>query len=205
MLNLETLIFSIPALLFAISVHEFAHGYVAYKLGDPTPKYQGRLSLNPLAHLDPLGALMLLVFRFGWAKPVMVNPLYFKNRRKGMLLVSLAGPVSNVALAWLFYNLSILILPHIPTMALVNAAWMFFRINLQLNLGLAAFNLIPLPPLDGAKILEGVLPPRFAYQFQQLAQYGSLILILFLVTGLAQRVLNPIYGLLLRLITVVSL
>ena len=102
MLSIESFVLGIPALLLAISFHEFAHGYAAYKLGDPTPKYQGRLTLNPFAHLDPLGALMLLLFRFGWARPVMINSNYFKDRRKGTLIVAFAGPFANVFLAWVF-------------------------------------------------------------------------------------------------------
>src|SRR5690554_7953070 len=102
--SLEQIILAVPAILLAISFHELGHAYIAYRLGDPTPKYEGRLTLNPLAHLDPVGAVMLLIFKIGWAKPVMINPNYFKNRRKGVLLVSLAGPFANVILAWVFYN-----------------------------------------------------------------------------------------------------
>ena len=151
MLNLESLLLGIPALLLAISVHEFAHGYAAYLLGDPTAKYQGRLTLNPLAHLDPLGAIMLLVFRFGWAKPVQINPAYFKNRKHGTLIVALAGPAANVVMAWLFYNLLRTVPFYLPTRALARTAQLFLYINVQYNLGLAAFNLLPIPPLTVQK------------------------------------------------------
>lgn len=186
----EQLILSIPALLLAISIHEFAHGYVAFRLGDPTPKFQGRLTLNPLAHLDPLGAIMLIMFRFGWAKPVMINPVYFKDRRKGSILVALAGPLANITLAWVFYTMHSF-WPIIGQFSYFMQV--FFLINIQLNLGLAAFNLLPFPPLDGSKIVAGLLPPRMAYSYQRISQYGPFLLILLLVTGLAQFVLQPIY------------
>ncbi len=201
-MQIEQFVYLIPALLFAISVHEYAHGIVAYRLGDPTPKYQGRLTLNPLAHLDPLGALMLLVFRFGWAKPVMINAQYFTDRNKGMILVAIAGPLSNITLAWFFYTL----LQFVPQMILPNIAVArtvatFLSINVQLNLGLAAFNLLPLPPLDGSKVLGGLLPGRYQYRYESIAQFGPLLLILLLMTGMAQVILSPIFHFLLLLIS----
>src|SRR5690554_729966 len=149
MLSFEQIILGIPALLLAISVHEFAHGYAAYRLGDPTAKHHGRLTLNPLAHLDPIGALMLLIFRFGWARPVPVNSAYFKDRKKGTLIVSVAGPLSNILMAWLFFNLVRILPNRMPTFALAQTVYHFLLLNLNYNLGLAAFNLLPLPPLDG--------------------------------------------------------
>lgn len=142
----------IPALLIAITFHEFAHARVSYSLGDPTPKQTGRLSLNPLAHLDPVGLLMLWIFRFGWAKPVQINPYYYKDPKKGVLLVSLAGPLSNLVLA--FFTLIFLKLDFITSSFAVNFVYILF----VYNLGLAVFNLIPVPPLDGSKILVNLLP-----------------------------------------------
>ncbi len=200
-MGIEQLLFSIPAVLFAISVHEFAHGMVAYRLGDPTAKYQGRLTLNPLAHMDPIGALMLLIFRFGWAKPVMVNPRYFADPRKGMIFVAIAGPLSNITLAWIFYLLFQFLPSLMPSFAVANTLAMFLVINLQLNLGLAAFNLLPLPPLDGSKVLAGMLPGRLSYQYEQLAQFGPILLILLLMTGSIQIILGPIRDFLFFVIT----
>lgn len=201
-MQLEQLILGIPVLLLAISIHEFSHGYAAHQLGDPTPASQGRLTLNPLAHLDPLGAVMLLVFRFGWAKPVLVNPLYFRDRQKGMVLVALAGPLANLLLAWVFYLCLAFVLPLMPVLGGHAAVQLLCLTGVQLNLGLAAFNLLPIPPLDGSKILGGLLPSRYAFHYQKFAQYGPLVLILLLMTGTAQVFLRPIYSALLLVITV---
>lgn len=203
--NLEQLILAVPAILLAISFHELGHGYVAYKLGDPTPKYQGRLTLNPLAHLDPLGTIMMVLFRIGWARPVKINSHYFKNKRQGILLVSLAGPLANVLLGWLFYNALRLAAPRLPYTAFSSTLVLFLLINVQVNLGLAAFNLIPIPPLDGSNVLASLLPPRASYQYAKLAQYGPVILVILLISGGARLIMNPIYSLLSQLLIRLSL
>lgn len=205
MFNLEQLILTVPAILLAISFHELGHGYVAYKLGDPTPKYQGRLTLNPFAHLDPLGTIMLVLFRVGWAKPVMINTQYFKNKRQGTLLVSLAGPMANVILGWIFYNILKLASLHLPYSNFSATLVMFLLINVQVNLGLASFNLIPIPPLDGSNILASVLPPRAAFNFAKIARYGPVILIVLLISGGARFIMNPIYNVLSTLVVRLSL
>lgn len=205
MFNLEQIILAVPAILLAISFHELGHGYVAYKLGDPTPKYQGRLTLNPLAHLDPLGTLMLVLFRVGWAKPVMINTQYFKNKRQGTLLVSLAGPMANVLLGWIFYNVLKITSLHFPYTKFSASLAMFLLVNVQVNLGLASFNLIPLPPLDGSHILASILPPRAAYNFAKLARYGPIILIVLLISGGARFIMNPIYNVLSSILIRLSL
>ena len=203
--SLEQIILAVPAILLAISFHELGHGYAAYKLGDPTPKYQGRLTLNPLAHLDPLGTIMLILFRIGWAKPVMINSQYFKNKRQGIVLVSLAGPLANVILGWLFYNTLRIAAPRLPYTAFTSTFLVFLLINVQVNLGLAAFYLIPIPPLDGSHILAGLLPPRASYRYAQLARYGPVLLAVLLISGGARLIINPIYSALSQLLVRLSL
>ncbi|MDD4665691.1 MAG: site-2 protease family protein [Clostridia bacterium] len=200
-MNLQGMIISLPAILLALSVHEFAHGYVAYKLGDPTPKYQGRLTLNPLAHLDPMGTLMLIIARFGWAKPVMVNPSNFRgNKEKGMLLVALAGPLSNVLVALIggiLYNLLVKFQ--------VQEFWVLLVFYLIIiDVSLAVFNLIPVPPLDGSKILAGLLPSNQQYLVYKLETYGPFILILLLITNVIGMILGPLVNALFNFIMLIS-
>lgn len=160
------------ALVIAITVHEYSHALAADRLGDPTPRSQGRLTLNPLAHLDPLGTIALLVFHFGWGKPVQFDPYNLRNPKKDSALISLAGPVSNLTLA---FALS-LFLRLFPGSEIVS----LFAIPLiSINIILAIFNLVPIYPLDGEKILTGVLPTRLAIEYSQvMRQYGTIILIL---------------------------
>ncbi|HHY06083.1 MAG TPA: site-2 protease family protein [Clostridia bacterium] len=199
--SLQTIIISLPAVLLALSVHEFAHGYVAYRLGDPTPKYQGRLTLNPLAHLDLIGTLMLIFFRFGWAKPVMVNPANFRmNQRKGMLYVALAGPVSNILVALIaaiLYNL--LIKFQAPYFWIVLAEAL-----LVIDIFLAIFNLIPIPPLDGSKVLAGLLPGHKQGIIYQLEAYGPFILIFLIITNIIGKILGPLVNGLLYFVMLIS-
>jgi Zn-dependent protease len=176
----------IPALLIAISFHEYAHARVSYSLGDPTPKWRGRLSLNPLVHLDPIGLIMLWLFRFGWAKPVEINPSYYKEPKKGTILVSLAGPMANLILA--FIAMIILKLDILRIGVLDSFIYILFLYNLTL----AVFNLIPIPPLDGSKILAGLLPARQADEFSKLEAYGPFVLILLVYFGLLGKILNPL-------------
>lgn len=183
-----------PALIIAITFHEYAHGKVATMLGDPTPRYNGRLTLNPLKHVDPLGLLMLIIVKFGWAKPVPVNPLYFRgNRRRGMLLVALAGPVTNFALA----VIAGILWAQFLVLNLKGVAWahhleFFFQYLLIYNVYLGVFNLLPIPPLDGSKILFNILPPRYTRFLYQIEQYSFLILMLILLTDLHEFFLIPI-------------
>lgn len=184
MFDLKGLLYIIPAVLFAISMHEFAHGYVSYKLGDPTPKVSGRISLNPMKHLDPFGTLTLIFLGFGWAKPVMVNPNYYKNKKLGMLLVAIAGPVMNFIIAFL----SALIIGVVTKLGVVNEftatiTQFFFYMSL-INIGLGVFNLIPIPPLDGSKILGAILPERTYFKYMQYERYGFIILMVLLVSGI---------------------
>ena len=188
-MSLTGLLISGPAILIAITVHEFSHGLAAHGLGDPTPRRQGRLTLNPLSHLDLLGTLMLFVANFGWAKPVQVNPFMFKgDRQRGMLLVALAGPLSNLLVALLgaiLYNL-------FGKTGYYTA--IFLNYLVLINVYLAVFNLIPVPPLDGSKILAGVLPRRYHEYIYQLEAYGPFILMFLILTRTTGRILGPLAG-----------
>lgn len=176
------IVIAVP-LMYAIIFHELAHGWVAYQMGDPTAKSQGRLSLSPLRHLDPMGTLMLFIVGFGWAKPVPVNFSYIRDYRKGMILVSSAGIIANIILAFLALLIySILSMPHTSKVALLLVS--FARINIIL----AAFNLIPIPPLDGSKILMGFAPTNVQAFLMRLERFGFLIVIGLLFLG----VLNPV-------------
>jgi len=168
------LIWIIPALLISLTVHEFAHAYVAVKQGDPTPERYGRLSLNPMDHLDPVGTLMLLLFRFGWAKPVPINPMNFRHTKSGIVWTSLAGPLSNILLMLISVMIYIV---------LFRFGWMnegletFFGTMIYINLALALFNLLPIPPLDGSRLITVLIPPKYSYINAFLERYGFLILI----------------------------
>ena len=171
-LSLTTLLFRALALLIAAPFHEFAHGYAADRLGDPTPRRAGRLTLNPLAHLDPLGTILLVLTGFGWAKPVPIDPGYFPDWRRGLITVAAAGPIANVVLAILFG------LPF--KLGLVAAGSPLARplfVIVFINAVLAVFNLIPVPPLDGSKIMIGLLPGQLGLAYARLQAYGVLILI----------------------------
>ena len=177
MFDVSFFILTLPILLVVITVHEFSHALVADRLGDPTPRLAGRLTLNPVAHIDPIGFLMLIVVRFGWAKPVPINPYNFRNPRSGALLVSLAGPVANFLFAWIVA----IILRTVPIGSDLLAQIMSYTIFI--NLALGVFNLIPIPPLDGSHVLEFFLPPHRYEIMQQLEQYGFIILILIIFAG----------------------
>jgi Zn-dependent protease len=175
-------IIAVP-LLYAVIFHELAHGWVAYRMGDPTAKSLGRLSLNPLKHLDPMGTLMLFLFGFGWAKPVPVNFNLLRDKRKGMILVSAAGIVTNMLLAFLA-----LLLYRALHLSQESVAFGLLYVFAKINILLAAFNLIPLPPLDGSKILMGFASQNVRNVLLRLERYGLIIIIGLLYLG----VLNPV-------------
>lgn len=190
--QIKLLIYTAPATLLAISAHEFAHGLVSYWLGDPTPKRDGRLSLNPLHHLDLLGTICMLVFRFGWAKPVKVNPQYYKNPKQGMALTALAGPVMNLILAFLFLGIFVGLF-HVTegsTEGMLGYLMLLAQYTAIMNIGLGVFNLIPIPPLDGSKVLGIFLPQRTYFQLMRYERYGGLLMIVLLYTGVLSRPLG---------------
>ncbi|MBM3316141.1 site-2 protease family protein [candidate division WOR-3 bacterium] len=179
MSNLSDLVLSAPAILFGLTIHEFSHGYVAWKLGDPTARSLGRLTLNPLAHLDPIGTLALFFFRFGWAKPVPIDPRFFRHPTRDMAISSLAGPGANLAAAAVSGVVLRVLLAVGAGEFFVRLGWFFVFFNLVL----CFFNLIPIPPLDGSRLLLYFLPPRLASGYAMLERYGFLILIGVIVLG----------------------
>lgn len=184
-------------LLYSIIIHELAHGWVAYRMGDPTAKLQGRLTLNPLKHLDPIGTLMLFIFGFGWAKPVPINLSYIHDTRKGLILISSAGIIANMIFAFLAILLSRLLSPSFS-----GSIGTLLYYLAQINIILAAFNLIPIPPLDGSKILMGFLPERFQYALSRLEPYGFFIIIGLLYFGALDPVIALFRGIILAVISI---
>lgn len=196
---ISELILLAPPLLLALTLHEVAHGYVAYRLGDPTAKALGRLSLNPIKHLDPIGTIAFFFIKFGWAKPVPVNPKYFKDPKRDMLWVALAGPATNLVLA-------------VASAALAKGLWFVaaqlpystaaeaFLVPLNgmliasvwINLVLCIFNFLPIPPLDGSRILMGLLPNKIAASFAKIERYGFIIVLVLAFTGVLGKVIIPV-------------
>ena len=181
------MLFIAPVILLAIVCHEYAHGWVSDRLGDPTPRQSGRLSLNPFRHLDIMGALCLLVFRVGWAKPVPIDPRYYKDRKKGVLYVSLAGPGINFILAFVSLLLEGILMKFTAEMSTL--AWIlcqFCYYSAVINIGRALFNLVPVPPLDGSKII-GAISDKAARLYWKYQKYWRPLLILCLISGLLSR------------------
>jgi len=189
----QELAFRIPVFLLALTIHEFSHAWMANRLGDSTARLQGRLTLNPLAHLDPIGTLAIILIKFGWAKPVPVDYRYLRNPRRDMMLIAAAGPASNLLLA----AGSACLLQSLPwrmagpqwawlVVPLVNMLWAAVWVNVIL----ANFNLLPIPPLDGSRVMSGLLPLRQALSFNRLEPYGFLIIFLVFFTG----IMDPVFG-----------
>lgn len=188
MFNIQSMVASLPAVFVAIAFHEYAHGKAADLLGDPTPRYQGRLTLNPMAHLDILGMLLFIIVGFGWAKPVQVNPYNLRgNRRQAMMLVALAGPMMNIAIAFVS---ALILLSGVAQRIPFGVELLYPMVHL--NVVLAAFNLLPIPPLDGSKILSGLLPGSQAAVLDSLEHYGPLLLMLLIVSGFTGVLLGPV-------------
>ena len=192
--NLADFISTLCAVILALTVHELMHGIVAYKLGDPTAKNAGRLTLNPIAHLDLIGFLCMVVFRFGWAKPVPVNARYFRHPRRDMALVAAAGPVSNLVFGFVCVLLYYALALHAPASSVMSAVITFLAILAALNVGFAVFNLLPVPPLDGSRIAGLFLPPRWYWQIMRYERYIQIGVMLLLYTGLLTRPLTLARG-----------
>jgi Zn-dependent protease len=190
----------IPVFLLALTIHEVAHGWVADRLGDPTARLQGRLTLNPLAHLDPIGALAFVLIGFGWAKPVPVGVRGLRNPRRDMMLVALAGPISNLLLA----VGAAFVYRMVPWNAfgrewawLIIPALHLLQAGVWVNVMLAVFNLLPIPPLDGSRVMSGLLPLRQAIAYDRLEPYGFLIIFVLFFSG----VMDPVFGVAIRSVT----
>lgn len=197
------LILVIPILLLSLSIHEYSHGYVSYLLGDPTPKQNGRLTLNPIAHLDLMGSLVLLITRrIGWAKPVPINPRYYKNPRKGLMIVGIAGPGSNLIMAFIFSIIfkTVMFFANLNSVGAIstqvsNTQYVILRFLLLaviVNLSLGFFNLLPIPPLDGSNILRGLIPSNFDKYLNKLqGPIGMVILLILAYTGILWGMISP--------------
>ena len=182
-MDFTRLLILIPSILLALTVHEYAHGLIAFRLGDPTAKHAGRLTLNPLSHLDPLGTIVLLITqRFGWAKPVPVNPYYFKNPRRDMIWVAIAGPGSNILLA-LVIGIIQQFLVGSGIIAFGSIGYVMISFTVFINLVLAFFNLLPIPPLDGSKVVSGFIPIQYLRSWEKFERFGGIILIVIILFG----------------------
>ena len=197
-MELVALLLTLPGVIIAITFHEFAHGFVAYKLGDNTAKNEGRLSLNPLDHLDPIGSLMLLFAGFGWGKPVHVNPRNYTRKismEKGEAIVSAAGPIMNFLLAIIFTLIYYAIYKFAGSQFLSSTVggiiMLLISYTISINIGLGVFNLIPLPPLDGSKIIMPFLPYKAKEWFTNNEQLFSLVFVVLWITGIAGTIISP--------------
>ncbi len=202
------ILLSLPVILLALSVHETAHGYVAYKLGDPTAHSMGRLTLNPIKHLDPFGFLSMILFGFGWAKPVPINTRYFKKPKRDMALTGVAGPISNLLLA-LVFALSmklfyfVIAYAHFPNETVMMMAVYFYNFlyyGVYLNVALAIFNLLPVPPMDGSRLLFAVLPSNLYFKIMRYEQYIYIVVLILLALGVLSPVISYLTNAVMRLI-----
>jgi len=188
----HNLIYVIPCIIIAFTVHEYFHAYVSYRLGDNQAKNDGRLTLNPIKHIDVMGFVFLLALGFGWAKPVMVNPNAYKNPRKGTMMVALAGPLSNLVIAIVAIILNIIFKQYEVSM--------FFFYLWMINLGLCIFNLIPIPPLDGSKVIGYFMSANSYQDFLKNQWIGFVLLIVMIYMNIFSYIMNPIFSFVVRLI-----
>lgn len=204
--GLISFLYTLPALLFCLSVHEFAHAYTAYKLGDRTQKAMGRLTLNPFSHIDIAGFICIALFGFGWGKPVMIDDRNFKNKAVGNALTAFAGPCSNIIMAILFtIILKILLITGVilPTINSVVGSIILnmLILTIQFNVVFAIFNLIPIPPFDGSRILYFFLPAKGREYMYKIEQYSFIIVLVILVTGIGSKLVSPIVNFVLGLLS----
>jgi Zn-dependent protease len=192
--SLDELPFVIITLIVAFTVHEFAHAYVAYKFGDETAKDQGRLTLNPVQHLDPIGTILILIAGIGWARPVPVNRRNFQNPRLAGVLVSLAGPLSNFLIAAIAYAIMFFLIGPSSVVSIHPFFLDLLNMMVYLNIVLFIFNLLPFPPLDGYRILEDISPPSLRIKMTKYEQYGTLIFLIIVITPLYQYTIQPIFS-----------
>lgn len=192
--SLREIPYVVITLMAAFTVHEFAHAFVAYKFGDPTAKNQGRLTLNPIQHLDPFGTILIFIAGFGWARPVPVNRFFFKNPRLAGICVSIAGPISNLILAALGYLVWYLLLAFGAAASLPAYVPEFLNLFIHLNLVLFIFNLLPFPPLDGYRIVEDLVPNDIRPKLTQYEAYGSVIFLILVITPLDRYTIQPIFS-----------
>jgi Zn-dependent protease len=205
--TIQKLIIAAPAMIIAIALHEVSHGYVAFRLGDPTAKLLGRLTLNPIAHIDLFGTILMPIllytltdgrFMFGYAKPVPINPMNFKNPRQGMAISAAAGPITNILLAFASFLIMNILIP-LSALLPVSVAEMVFKpiifilqASIYWNVVLAVLNMIPIPPLDGGRVLTGLLPSKQAMSFSKIEPFGFIIVLILIYTGIANLFIMPV-------------
>ncbi len=206
--GLISFLYFLPALLISLSVHEFAHAFMAYKLGDRSQKALGRMTLNPLAHIDWWGFLCIVLFGFGWGKPVIVDDRNFKNRAKGNMLTALAGPMSNLLMAVLFtVILKICMMVGLVDFAISttsgNVITNMLVLSIQFNVIFGIFNMLPIPPFDGSKVLFYFLPQKFKGIMYTLETYSFYIILIFIITGAGGYIITPLVNLILKLLQMI--
>ena len=216
-MNIQGIVVSILPILVAITIHEVSHGFVANKLGDPTAKFMGRLTLNPLAHIDLVGTIIMPVmlfvisngqFLFGYAKPVPINPMNFKNPKKDMAISAAAGPVTNIVLAVASEILLdiVVLLDSVSGGAggaILLPLAIMFDYSVKINIVLAVINMIPIPPLDGGRVLVGFLPREKAISYSKIEPYGFIIILLLFITGIAHEIIYPVINVLYMLVKII--